>query len=743
MGTPADNTDVTIANGTGTNTLTIGGGGITVNSTSATHTISANLVLGASQAWANGSTGLFTVSGSTVTGSNTNLTVSGTGSTTISAAIQTGAGTLTKGGAGTLTLSGTTANTYSGLTSVSGGELDLNKTAGVNAIAGDLTVTSGTVKLLANDQIANASNLTVNGATAVFELNGKTETVGGVSLQGGGSIQDTATGGALTSGTAFDMQSGTASAVLAGGVGLNKTTAGLVTLSGTGANTYSGLTSVSGGELDLNKTAGVNAIAGDLTVTSGTVKLLANDQIANASNLTVNGATAVFELNGKTETVGGVSLQGGGSIQDTATGGALTSGTAFDVRNGTISAALAGSVGLNKTTTDTVTLSGANLYTGTTTVSAGTLILSGGAAIVNTGAVSMAPTAGATLQLNASERIGSLSGGAPAGGNVNLQGFTLTVGDSNNTTYAGALSGSGGGLTKVGSGKLELSGANTYSGATSVQQGTLAVSGSTSGSAVSVDSGAILNLTGTVTTPSALTIGGKLSGGGAGADVNSTSPSLPDNVSNTIAVSSGGTVSPGTGTAFDGIGNYGTLRANAFASNTGATLTIEIDSLHYDKILVGSSIDLNALNSGAGTTLNLVINGGSPDNLPNLTKFFIMENTGAGAVHGTFSNPTTPKSYTEISGGPFNTIVNGVYQDIAISYTGNAATNSFTGGNDVVLMVTPEPNAWTMLAGSLGMALGLQRFRRRRHSLNQIFVEAGRVSNETGPFSFCRLAPAI
>ncbi len=39
------------------------------------------------------------------------------------------------------------------------------------------------------------------------------------------------------------------------------------------------------------------------------------------------------------------------------------------------------------------------------------------------------------------------------------------------------------------------------------------------------------------------------------------------------------------------------------------------------------------------------------------------------------------------------------------------------GGNteiDVVIQAVPEPNALTMLAGSIGMALGLQRFRRRR-----------------------------
>jgi hypothetical protein len=69
--------------------------------------------------------------------------------------------------------------------------------------------------------------------------------------------------------------------------------------------------------------------------------------------------------------------------------------------------------------------------------------------------------------------------------------------------------------------------------------------------------------------------------------------------------------------------------------------------------------------------------------------------------------------------GQFGNVPNGTgaydvgYYHFTIHYDGN-----FDGGsiaNDVYLTV-PEPNTWTMLAGGLGMALGLQRFRRRRQS---------------------------
>ena len=52
----------------------------------------------------------------------------------------------------------------------------------------------------------------------------------------------------------------------------------------------------------------------------------------------------------------------------------------------------------------------------------------------------------------------------------------------------------------------------------------------------------------------------------------------------------------------------------------------------------------------------------------------------------------------------------------AISYAANFGADTLTGGNDVAVMAIPEPNAMSMLAGSFGLALGLQRFRRRRGS---------------------------
>ena len=138
--------------------------------------------------------------------------------------------------------------------------------------------------------------------------------------------------------------------------------------------------------------------------------------------------------------------------------------------------------GLTKMDAGTLALSGASTYTGPTTVSAGTL-KAGVASVANTSgpfgnnsAVTMANVSGAILDITGfNTQIGSLTGGGATGGNVTLGAATLTVGADNTSpaAYAGAISGTGGALVKIGTGLLTLSGANTYTGSTSVNAGIL------------------------------------------------------------------------------------------------------------------------------------------------------------------------------------------------------------------------------------------------------------------------------
>ena len=283
---------------------------------------------------------------------------------------------LTKAGSGTLTLTG--ANTYNSGTFVAGGLLQI--TGGSNSLntAGAITTSGGTLDLGGQGQ--NTSGL--------------------ISFQGGGAQIGTLT---ETGTTAFDAQSGTVNAVLAGNVGLNKTSTGTVVLGN--ANAYTGITSVSAGVLQLSAPNGSLPLTSPITITGGTLDLGTQSQSTSAA-VTVQGGVL---QNGTLSTTGAFTIQGGivqiGTLSTsgvvTFQGGLAQSGTitetntadAFAAQNGTVNDVLAGSVGLNKTTTGSVLLGGNNLYTGNTAVSAGLLQMAGTNAYAGTTNLS-----GGTLQ---------------------------------------------------------------------------------------------------------------------------------------------------------------------------------------------------------------------------------------------------------------------------------------------------------------------------------------------------------
>lgn len=257
------------------------------------------------------------------------------------------------------------------------------------------------------------------------------------------------------------------------------------------AGNASRILSIGAGGITVNSGAGA-VLLGRANGTTGAVtqtyKLAVNQTWTNNDNDTLD-----FYYGGAG--TGGANL---GSAIDTNAKVLTLAGTG----NFSLDIPISGTGGLVKGGSGTATIgnafaaTGANTYTGTTTINDGTLILQGSNAIPDTGAVTLADLSTALLQLNASETIGSLAGGGTSGGNVNLQANTLTVGDANTTTFAGILSGTGG-LTKQGSGTLALSGPNTYEGATTVTAGSLVLQNTAakpSLSAVSVSAGATLGL---------------------------------------------------------------------------------------------------------------------------------------------------------------------------------------------------------------------------------------------------------
>jgi autotransporter-associated beta strand protein len=141
-----------------------------------------------------------------------------------------------------------------------------------------------------------------------------------------------------------------------------------------------------------------------------------------------------------------------------------------------------------------VALNAANTYSGGTVLTNYATLRLGNAGALGSGGVTLYPNS--KLNLNTfSVIVGALSG--PGGIITDWNGAagttTLTVNQSTNTTYSGVITNGASrvlALVKSGSGLLTLVGTNTYTGATAVSNGTLAVSGALSSSGVTVCTGA-------------------------------------------------------------------------------------------------------------------------------------------------------------------------------------------------------------------------------------------------------------
>lgn len=200
-----------------------------------------------------------------------------------------------------------------------------------------------------------------------------------------------------------------------------------------------------------------NSYAGETWISGGTLRAGADGALPEGTAVTVAGGATLDVAADQSI----ASLAGSGTVQlssgDLATGSAGVD-TRFD---GTIS----GSGGLTKTGSGIFTLAGSNDYAGGTTVAGGTLRLDDG----TIGSGDLAIAASAILDLNGSDgAVGDLRGS----GEIRLGAGTLAAGATDDTEFAGAISGSGG-LIKTGAGDLTLSGANSFTGGTMVNEGLL------------------------------------------------------------------------------------------------------------------------------------------------------------------------------------------------------------------------------------------------------------------------------
>jgi autotransporter-associated beta strand protein len=517
-GTSATN-PVTIA---GSNTLTINaaaangnaaGSGTTVAVGSGAHTISSNVALGASQTWTNSSANVLTVNGNVGDGGNGYVLTT----------------------SGQISLAG--INTYSGGTIISSGVLTINADAALGAIPAspqtNLTfpVNGGTLRA-GGTPILNVNRsiqIGSGGVTASFDTNGNAMTIAGA-------INDADGTGVVAKVGAGVL---TLSGVSSYGGGTMVTAGTLRPGAGGGASVFgasgSKITIATGATLDYNGVPLNGGTAADYAVfVSGTgvggLGALIDNGPTNDSSvrlLTLTGDTTVggaVRFGMRSSTTGPATLTGGGfSLTKIGTGDFLIATTAAS-GNPTLATGLAnininaGRIVVADATTIDNTVAGSIFVNTTGTLDVGDFN-TGGAPLVSI--LKPIVFAGGTMVTDAASTAGNATIAAPislnATGLINPQSTSiLTL--SGNITDGTASNG----ITVNGAGTVVLTGANAYSGVTTISAGTLQIdNGGTTGTLgtanVVNNSALVFNRSdATYTVPNAISGGGSLTHAGSG-----------------------------------------------------------------------------------------------------------------------------------------------------------------------------------------------------------------------------------
>lgn len=303
---------------------------------------------------------------------------------------------------GTLTISPSTNTTGGGVT----GSLRIGDFGGT----GSFTQNAGTISLNSGPGAASALHVGNQGGTGTYNLTGGTLTLN----QALSTIGRAAVGYAASTGT-FNLSGGTLqlqnSATLINGNNI----------SGGAAST--GTINQTGGTLRIDATSRL-FLSGQATSGTGTYNLNGGTlEVGGSSSLQAryNNSTSTYAFN-----LGGGTIKVSGSDLSTSVNATLTAGTTSSLDtnglNATWSGALSGDGGLTKTGSGTLNLShSANSYTGATTLSAGTLNLTG-----NLTASAITVSSGATLQGSGSAYAVTLASGGTFAPGAGAGSFTIT-----------------------------------------------------------------------------------------------------------------------------------------------------------------------------------------------------------------------------------------------------------------------------------------------------------------------------
>ncbi|CAH2866871.1 fibronectin-binding autotransporter adhesin ShdA [Salmonella enterica] len=336
---------------------------------------------------ANSYTGGTTISGGTLVASN--VEALGSGDVTDNATLELntggdfdnnigGTGSVVKSGDKTLTLSG--ANSYTGGTTISGGTLVATNVEALGS--GDVT-DNAVLELNTGGDFTNAisgSGQVVKSGDKTLTLSGANSYTGGTTISGGtlvaSNVEALGTGD-ITDNATLELNAGGDFANNIGGTG-SVVKSGDKTLTLSGSNTYTGGTTISGGTLVATN---VEALGTGNVTDNATLELSTGGDFANnigGTGSVVKSGDETLTLSGANSYTGGTTISGGtlvaSNVEALGTGDVTDNATLELNTGGDFDNAISGSGQVVKSGDKTLTLSGANSYSGATTISGGTLI---------------------------------------------------------------------------------------------------------------------------------------------------------------------------------------------------------------------------------------------------------------------------------------------------------------------------------------------------------------------------------